>query len=202
MLANLENSALAIGLERVSFHSNPKKGQCQRMFKLPHNCTHENMLSKWFSKSFKLGFNSMWAENFQTIQAGFRKGEEPEIKVPTTTGIPQDSSSLVFFGVTSFLQKQDMHTHKGTIFSNRSDYTMAGFPWWLSGKESTCQCRRPEFDPGLRKILWRRKWLPTPVFSPGKPYGQGNLVGYSPKCCKRVRHDLVTKQQQQQWLNN
>ena len=86
MLANLENSALAIGLERVSFHSNPKKGQCQRMFKLPHNCTHENMLSKWFSKSFKLGFNSMWAENFQTIQAGFRKGEEPEIKVPTTTG--------------------------------------------------------------------------------------------------------------------
>ena len=26
--------------ERVSFHSNPKEGQCQRMFKLPHNCTH------------------------------------------------------------------------------------------------------------------------------------------------------------------
>ena len=86
MPANLENSAVTTGLEKVSFHSNPKKGQCQRMFKLPHNCTHENMLSKWFSKSFKLGFNSMWAENFQTIQAGFRKGEEPEIKVPTTTG--------------------------------------------------------------------------------------------------------------------
>ena len=27
-------------LEKVSFHSNPKEGQCQRMFKLPHNCTH------------------------------------------------------------------------------------------------------------------------------------------------------------------
>ena len=36
----LENSAVATGLEQVSFHSNPKKGQCQRMFKLPHNCTH------------------------------------------------------------------------------------------------------------------------------------------------------------------
>ena len=36
---NLEKSAVAIGLERVSFHSNPKKGQCQRMFKLLHNCT-------------------------------------------------------------------------------------------------------------------------------------------------------------------
>ena len=26
--------------EKVSFHSNPKERQCQRMFKLPHNCIH------------------------------------------------------------------------------------------------------------------------------------------------------------------
>ena len=36
----LENSAVATGLEKVSFHSNPKEGQCQRMFKLLHSCTH------------------------------------------------------------------------------------------------------------------------------------------------------------------
>ena len=35
MPANLENSAVATGLEKVSFHSNPKERQCQRMFKLP-----------------------------------------------------------------------------------------------------------------------------------------------------------------------
>ena len=35
--ANLENST---GLETVSFHSNPKERQCQRILKLPHNCTH------------------------------------------------------------------------------------------------------------------------------------------------------------------
>ena len=40
MPANLENSAVATGLEKVSFHSNPIERQCQRMFKLPHNCTH------------------------------------------------------------------------------------------------------------------------------------------------------------------
>ena len=40
MPANLENSAVATGLEKLSFHSNPKERQCQRMFKLPHNCTH------------------------------------------------------------------------------------------------------------------------------------------------------------------
>ena len=38
--ANLENSAVATGLEKVSFHSDPKERQCQRMLKLPHNCTH------------------------------------------------------------------------------------------------------------------------------------------------------------------
>ena len=41
MPENLETSAvLATGLEKVSFHSNPKERQCQRMFKLLHNCTH------------------------------------------------------------------------------------------------------------------------------------------------------------------
>ena len=40
MPANLENSAVATGLEKVSFHSNLKERQCQRMLKLPYNCTH------------------------------------------------------------------------------------------------------------------------------------------------------------------
>ena len=36
----IENSAMAAGMEKVSFHSNPKERQCQRMLKLLHNCTH------------------------------------------------------------------------------------------------------------------------------------------------------------------
>ena len=43
---NLENSAVAIGLEKVSFHFNPKEKQCQRMFKLLYNCTHSKILPK------------------------------------------------------------------------------------------------------------------------------------------------------------
>ena len=45
---------------------------------------------------------------------------------------------------------------------------------------------------------WRRKWQPTPVFLPGEFHGQRSLAGYSPWGHKRVRHNLVTKQQQQQ----
>ena len=40
MSANLENSAVATGLEKVSFHSNPEERQCQTMLKLLYNCTH------------------------------------------------------------------------------------------------------------------------------------------------------------------
>ena len=53
-------------------------------------------------------------------------------------------------------------------------------PWlprWLSGKESACQCRRYKFDLWVGKIPWRRKWQPTPVFSPGEFHGQRSLVG-------------------------
>ena len=40
VLVNLENSAVATGVEKVSFHFNPKEEQCQRMFKLPYCCAH------------------------------------------------------------------------------------------------------------------------------------------------------------------
>ena len=43
MSANLENSAVATGLEKVSFHSHPKERQCQRMLKLLHNCTFSHV---------------------------------------------------------------------------------------------------------------------------------------------------------------
>ena len=51
------------------------------------------------------------------------------------------------------------------------------------------------FNPRVRKISWRRKWQPTLVFLPGKSHGQRSLASYGHR---RVRHDLATKQQQQQ----
>ena len=58
-----------------------------------------------------------------------------------------------------------------------------GLPRWLSGREFTCQCkrhRRHVFDPWVGKIPWRREWLLTPIFLPGKSHGQRNRVGYGP----------------------
>jgi len=57
---------------------------------------------------------------------------------------------------------------------------MPRLPWQLSGKKSTCQYRRPEFDPWVRKTPWRRKWQPTPVFLPGKSHGWRSQAGCRP----------------------
>ena len=52
-----------------------------------------------------------------------------------------------------------------------------GFPGGSVVKNPLHQCRRREFNPGIRKICWRRKWQPTPVFLPGnsKERGAGRL---------------------------
>ena len=59
-------------------------------------------------------------------------------------------------------------------------------------KQSTYKCK---FDPWVRKILWRRKWQPTPVFLPGKSHGRRRLEGCSPWGCKKLDITLATKQQ-------
>ena len=71
---------------KVSFHSNPKESECQKMLKLPHSCTHLHMLAKWCSKFHKPGFNRMWTMSFQMFKLDLEKAEEPEIKLPTSTG--------------------------------------------------------------------------------------------------------------------
>ena len=57
-------------------------------------------------------------------------------------------------------------------------------PWWLRQQRICLQCKRPGFDPWVRKIPQRRKWQSTPVFLPGESRGQRSLVGYSPWGCK------------------
>ena len=57
------------------------------------------------------------------------------------------------------------------------------FPGGSNGRDCL-QCRRPGFNPWVRKIPWRRKWQPTPVSLPGESHRQRSLAGYSPWGCK------------------
>ena len=64
-------------------------------------------------------------------------------------------------------------THKRFFKS----WNPSGLPWRLCLPWR--RHRRSGFDPWVRKILWRRKWQPTPVLLPGESHGQKSLVGYS-----------------------
>ena len=74
---------VATGLEGVSFHSNSKERQCQRMLKLPHNCTHLTAI-KVMLKILQARLQQY--VNFQMFKLVLEKAEEPEIKLPTSTG--------------------------------------------------------------------------------------------------------------------
>ena len=62
-------------------------------------------------------------------------------------------------------------------------HVFRGFPGGSDGKKYPKR-GRPEFDPWVEKILWRREWLPTSVFLPGEFRGQRSLEGYSLYGCK------------------
>ena len=85
MPANLENSAVATGLEKVSFHSNPKERQCQR-------CSNYRTIalishaSKVMLKILQARLQQYMNHELPDVQAGFRKAEEPKIKLPMSSG--------------------------------------------------------------------------------------------------------------------
>ena len=76
MPANLENSAEATGLEKVSFHSNPKERQCQRMLKLLHSIALMSHASKIMLKILQARLQQYVNHEIPEVQAGFRKGRE------------------------------------------------------------------------------------------------------------------------------
>ena len=64
------------------------------------------------------------------------------------------------------------------FFSNITSLTLKYFPGGSDGKSVCLQTERPRFNPWVGKVLWRRKWQPTPVLLPGKFHGLRSLVGY------------------------
>ena len=91
---------------------------------------------------------------------------------------------------TSFIYLQTLSILQASIFCGQmrstctlqsrmsgieTQFDLAYLPRWLSGQESTCQCRRHRFNPWVGKVPWRRKWQLTPVFFPGESHDRGAL---------------------------
>ena len=72
-----------------------------------------------------------------------------------------------------------------------------GLPCGLSGRESTCHCRRRGFDPWVEENIWRRAWLPTPVLE--NPMDRG-AWGLQSMGSPWVSRDWATKRRYQEAL--
>ena len=84
---------------------------------------------------------------------------------------------------------------QGPLGKGMATHPSGGFPGGASGKRTRLPVQVDVRDvaliPGSGRVPWRRKWQPTPDFSPEKSHGLRNLVGYGPW---RVEQDLETKQ--------
>ena len=74
MPANLENSAVATGPKKVSFHSNPKERQCQRMLKLYRTVALISQASKVMFKILQARLQQYMNRELPDVQTGFGKG--------------------------------------------------------------------------------------------------------------------------------
>ena len=85
MPENLKNSAVATGLENVSFHSNPKEVNTKEYsnYRTTALILHA---SKVMLKILHINFNCRWTKNFQMYKLGLEKAKEPEIKLPIFDG--------------------------------------------------------------------------------------------------------------------
>ena len=144
MPGNMENSAVATALEKVSFHSNPKERQCQRMLKPPHY--HTPHASKVMLKILQARLQ--WYVNCELpdVQAGFRKGRGIRDQLPTSTGSWKKQESSRKSSISAFLTMPKLLTVWITIncgkFWKRWKYQTT----WPASWEICMQVRKQQLE--------------------------------------------------------
>ena len=114
MPANLENSAVAIGLEKVSFHSNPKERQCQRTLKLLQNELISHA-SKAMLKILQARLQQYMNHELPDIQAEFRKGRGTRNQIANICWIIEKGRELqknIYFCFADYAKAFDCVGHK------------------------------------------------------------------------------------------
>ena len=81
----MKKLAVATGLEKISFHSNPEERQCQTIFKLPR-IAHISYTSKVMLRILQARFQQNMNCELLDVQADLEKADEPEIKLSTFVG--------------------------------------------------------------------------------------------------------------------
>ena len=145
MPANLENSALATGLEKFNFIPIPKKDKAKEC---SNYCTNAliSHASKVMLKFSKPGFSNTWTVNFQMFKLFLEKAEEPEIKLPTSDGSSKKQESSRKTSVSALLTMPTPLTVWITInygkFWNKWKYQTN----WPDSWETCMQLRKQQLE--------------------------------------------------------
>ena len=113
MPANLENSAVATGLEKVSFHSSPKERQCQRMFNYPTIALISHA-SKVMLKILQARLQQYVNHELPDVQAGFRKGRGTRDQIATICWIIKKAREFqknIYFCFIDYAKASDCVDH-------------------------------------------------------------------------------------------
>ena len=122
-----------------------------------------HMLARSCSKSFKLGFGSMWTENFLMYKLGLEKAEESEIKLPTSAGSSkrqESSRKNIYFCFIDYTKTFDCvdHNKLWSILKEMiiPDHLTCLLRNLYAGKEATVRTGHGTTDWfKIRKGLWQ-----------------------------------------------
>ena len=126
MSANLENSAGATGLEKVSFHSNPKERQCQRQCSNYHTVALISHASKVMLKILQVRLQHYMKQELPDVQAGFRKGRGTRDQIANTCRIIEKAREFqknIYFCFIDYAKAFDCVDHNKLEYSSRDGNT-------------------------------------------------------------------------------
>ena len=161
MSANLENSAVATGLEKVSFHSNPQEVQCQRMFRLLHNVliSHASKVMLKMLKNLQSRFQQYVNWELPDVQAGFRKGRRTRYQMANICWIIEKArefqKKVYFCFIDHVIKPLNMWiTTNCGKFLKRWEYQTTFFAFW----ETCMQVKKQQLELNMEQHGLLQNW--------------------------------------------
>ena len=143
--------------------------------------------------------NEVFAEILQTRRESHNVFKV--MKEATTKNTLPSKALIQIQQIKNFTNKQKLRESSTTrptlqqmlkeLFLGGREKATTRLPWWLRLYRICLQCRRLRFDSWVRKIPWRRKWQPTPVFLPGESHGQRSLAATVHGVAKATVHGVA-----------
>ena len=145
MPANLENSAVATGLEKVSFHSNPKERHTKECSNY-HTIVLISHASKIMLKILQARLQQYMNRELLMFKLVLEKAEEPDIKLPTSAGSSKKQESSRKASISALLTMPKPLTMWITIncgkFWKRWEYQTT----WSASWEICMQVRKQQLE--------------------------------------------------------